>query len=140
MYSARINAGDREIFIGLDGSLSQPDLMISVQSPNSDAIPYGAIIVPGTYFLPFVEAILGAARATGLPLVGISSEPGTPAKAFTLAEKRLHDVNAYVKWTAAEEDTLKRLHAEGKTRKEISAFLGRNTGAISSRMIRLGLF
>lgn len=47
--------------------------------------------------------------------------------------------NAYNKWTAEEEVLLKKYHSEGKTDSEIGKLLKRNTGAVESRLRKLGL-
>ncbi len=47
--------------------------------------------------------------------------------------------NAYNKWTDDDEALLKRYHSEGKTNAEISGLLRRNTGAVRSRLKKLGL-
>ena len=52
--------------------------------------------------------------------------------------KRRHSM-AYEKWTAAEEDRLRRMHSEGKSNYEIAEILQRQPSAISSRLGKLGL-
>ena len=47
--------------------------------------------------------------------------------------------NAYNKWTNDDEALLKQYHSEGKTNAEISGLLRRNTGAVRSRLKKLGL-
>ena len=56
----------------------------------------------------------------------------TPGSTHMQELKAKHE-NAYNKWTAEEE------HSEGKTNSEIGKLLKRNTGAVESRLRKLGL-
>ena len=56
-----------------------------------------------------------------------------------MQELKAKHENAYNKWTAEEELLLKRYHSEGKTNSEIGKLLKRNTGAVESRLRKLGL-
>lgn len=62
----------------------------------------------------------------------------TPGSIHMQELKAKHE-NAYNKWTAEEEVLLKRYHSEGKTNSEIGKLLKRNTGAVKSRLRKLGL-
>lgn len=62
----------------------------------------------------------------------------TPGSTHMQELKAKHE-NAYNKWTAEEEVLLKRYHSEGKTNSEIGKLLKRNTGAVKSRLRKLGL-
>ncbi len=60
-------------------------------------------------------------------------------KAYSIAEKKAIDKNAYEKWTTESDETLERLYCEGKTISELSKIFGRNNGAIRSRIKKLEL-
>ena len=60
-------------------------------------------------------------------------------KAYTLVEKRERYPRAYLPWTDAEDDTLKRLVHSGLSVARIAGELQRNRGAIRSRLARLNL-
>lgn len=62
----------------------------------------------------------------------------TPGSTHMQELKAKHE-NAYNKWTVEEEVLLKRYHSEGKTNSEIGKLLKRNTGAVESRLRKLGL-
>lgn len=59
--------------------------------------------------------------------------------AYKIADIRKQFPRAYEKWTKEEEELLKNYLAEGLSVKEIANLLERQLGAISSRMIKLGL-
>jgi len=58
-------------------------------------------------------------------------------KTYSLDDKRAVHKNAYSPWTAEEEQQLMDLHHKGFKVKEISETLGRNEGAIQSRLKKL---
>ena len=60
-------------------------------------------------------------------------------KSWSLEEKREKHANAYKPWSPEEDDLLERLYADGMKTREISEQLGRNRGAITSRIKKLGL-
>lgn len=72
----------------------------------------------------------------------VGSKPFTKgakeAKAYSYMEKRLEHKNAYDKWTAEADEELKKLFHKGIKMKVIAAHFGRNTGAILSRLRKLG--
>ena len=59
------------------------------------------------------------------------------AKAYTVAEKRQEHPRAYERWTAEEERHLRELVRRGLLPNAIAAELGRDVGAIRSRLSRL---
>lgn len=77
------------------------------------------------------EAYQVKKRKTSKPTV-------TPGSTHMQELKAKHE-NAYNKWTAEEEVLLKKYHSEGKTNSEIGELLKRNTGAVESRLRKLGL-
>lgn len=63
----------------------------------------------------------------------------TASRGTSLAEKRRQHPRAYERWTDEEDDQLRREHAEGLTAAEMVESHGRNKGAITARLERLGL-
>lgn len=55
-----------------------------------------------------------------------------------MAKIRTQYPRAYEKWTEDEDADLQRRHAEGASLRELAALLGRQPGAIESRLRRLG--
>lgn len=53
-------------------------------------------------------------------------------------QKELH-ANAYTPWSDEEDSTLRFLHRQGKTIKELALILQRNEGSISSRLRKMGI-
>ncbi len=68
--------------------------------------------------------------------VTISSQP---KKTYTLEEKRERHPRAYEPWTDDEDRSLEGLVRPGATVAQIAGQLGRNRGAIRSRLVKLGL-
>lgn len=61
-------------------------------------------------------------------------------KTYTLDEKRAEQgMNAYNPWTKDEEDVLRRLFNAGMAVEDIAQRMKRGTGAIQSRLYKLGL-
>jgi DNA-binding NarL/FixJ family response regulator len=66
---------------------------------------------------------------------GIFLEAGTRS----LAQRRQKHPNAYAPWTKEQETELARLHALGMSTREIAKQMGRQPGAITARLEKLGL-
>ena len=64
---------------------------------------------------------------------------GSPNKELSYMDKQkqLH-ANAYAPWSDEEESTLRFLHRQGKTVKELALILQRNAGSIRSRLRKMG--
>jgi len=60
-----------------------------------------------------------------------------PQKAYSISEIRNTYENAYRPWNEEEEKQIMELSNEGKTAKEIGEIVGRNKGAISSRLRKI---
>lgn len=72
-----------------------------------------------------------------IPSFGLPSVPTAPSN--HMEKLKAKHKNAYAPWTSEEDEKLKLYHSEGKTPSEIAKILGRNEGAINSRMAKLGL-
>ena len=73
----------------------------------------------------------------GLRQAALVMTPGE--KSYSVEQIRQQHPKAYARWTEAETSDLKRAHAEGKTTDELAKLLGRQPGAIRSRLQRMGL-
>lgn len=60
-------------------------------------------------------------------------------KKYNFEEAREKHPNAYKPWSSEDDDLLERLYADGTKMKELCSQLGRNRGAITSRIDKLGL-
>jgi predicted Rossmann fold nucleotide-binding protein DprA/Smf involved in DNA uptake len=78
----------------------------------------------------------GANRAVTVS-AGEPGERQTCSRSYSVADIRRMHPRAYPKWSAEEEARLLRLRGEGKTRREIARELGRQPGAISSRLRKI---
>ncbi|MBA3869532.1 MAG: hypothetical protein H0X30_10290 [Anaerolineae bacterium] len=59
--------------------------------------------------------------------------------AYRIADVRKEYPNAYEKWDSTQDNRLRELFATGLTTGEIATALKRNSGAITSRLKKLGL-
>lgn len=67
-------------------------------------------------------------------------KPGNNSKkSYSVEEMRRNHTNAYAKWTETDDMLLKKEAEMGKSVKEMASFFGRNTGAIRSRLDKLGI-
>lgn len=60
-------------------------------------------------------------------------------KAYSVENVRKTHPNAYCPWGEDEDENLVEYHLAGRPQREIAQLLGRNTGAIRSRLVKLGL-
>jgi hypothetical protein len=87
------------------------------------------------------------AAAEALALAGATPPPsairvrpaGPDGKAYHVEEIRQSHPHAYEKWTAEDDERLRRLFREGKNVNELAAALQRQPGAIRSRLGKLNL-
>ncbi|OGI91345.1 hypothetical protein A3A09_01750 [Candidatus Nomurabacteria bacterium RIFCSPLOWO2_01_FULL_42_20] len=95
----------------------------------------------------FISALGGKWKEKEVPMpggVGIPTSPqkenvGKKPKSNYLEKIREKHKNAYARWRKEEEKDLVQNFNEGKTIKEISILLGRKTGGIRARLVKLGL-
>ena len=88
----------------------------------------------------FLEVIRDYAETNGLEDQIITMvESGQRSLAYTVEKKRQTHPRAYEKWSIEEEERLNRLHGEGLSIQEIAEQLGRQPGAVRSRLLRLGI-
>ncbi|MBI4160503.1 MAG: AAA family ATPase, partial [Candidatus Yanofskybacteria bacterium] len=71
--------------------------------------------------------------------VGMSESKLFASKTYSVKEIRKNYPNAYGPWDADEDKNLVHHYLAGRSHKEISDLLGRKTGAIRSRLAKLGL-
>lgn len=69
---------------------------------------------------------------------GIKKPERIASESYITQQKQLHE-NAYERWTLEDEHLLESLFQEGLRIKEIASKLGRNEGAIRSRLKKMGL-
>jgi len=90
------------------------------------------------------KAVGPEAMTAPTTIVDRADTPGSDRQAaaptYTLEEKRQEHRRAYLPWTVAEEERLRiGFISRGYSIEQLSARLGRNPGAIRSRLERLGL-
>jgi hypothetical protein len=87
-------------------------------------------------------------KATGLPIrfmegrtyaILADDDAFEKEKAYSVEEIRLKNPNAYAKWSNEDDDRLEQLYCQGSSVGELTKLLGRNRGAIESRIKKLEL-
>jgi len=91
------------------------------------------------YFDYFEEKMSYDKIRFGLAFLERKGNNLTKEKAYSVDEIRLVHREAYKKWNTEEDIKLAKLFNEGKSVKEIADLLGRNDGAITSRLKKLDL-
>jgi hypothetical protein len=94
-----------------------------------------------TLKLELVQKILNAEDEATLNAVSsLLSQRGSEAdRSYSIEDKRKDHPNAYMLWTKEDDDYLEQLYCEKLTIKQLSVALGRNQGAIRSRISKLEL-
>ena len=89
----------------------------------------------------FDDSVVGSfgAEVVADRVTSVSGLLSAVASKLRMEALRSRHPNAYQPWTTAEEERLAALHAAGSTVGAMSAELGRNQGAIRSRLDRMGL-
>lgn len=91
------------------------------------------------YFDYFEEKMSYDKIRFGLAYIERNQNRQIKSKSYSVDEIRLTHTEAYKKWDEAEDQKLINLFKEGKKVEEIANLLGRNTGAITSRLKKLEL-
>jgi hypothetical protein len=73
------------------------------------------------------------------PALGLGKNANAKGGAYTLAEKRLINKDAYNPWTTELDDELTVMYCEGASVKDLASHFGRTNGAIRSRIKKLEL-
>lgn len=78
-------------------------------------------------------------KPTNEQLMGQGEETIQDNRAYSVEQIRQTHPSAYAPWTNEDEYKLKIMYFDGKSIDEIAGALGRNRGAISSRLRKLGI-
>lgn len=81
----------------------------------------------------FCYKLVAAVLQVALPVAEAKGKP------YSVVEKRITYPNAYARWSAEDDKKLREKFQEGISQQELSKLFQRNSGAIRSRLFKLGL-
>jgi len=141
VFSRRVRAGSRTLFVDVkempDGShfLSLSELTRTKGSTEERA----RVVIDEDYVCELREALAAAAEY----LAGVSprqaASPPIEKQKLTVAEIRKRYPNAYRAWSPADDQALRAAFTKEMGIRDLARDFGRNTGAIQSRLRKLGL-
>lgn len=132
IFSAQIKAGRRVYFIDVkEAHGGVRYLVISETQSSGSKWRHNRVMVFQEHIPAFMETLNEALGIMGYLLPS--------RKTYSVEKIRQEYPKAYTKWTREEEVTLREGFLRGVSVKELSAILGRQPGAIRSRLQKLGL-
>lgn len=134
IYSDKITKGNRTYFF--DIKKSEKDdlyLKISESKKTGGGFEHHRLMVFDEDLKDFVETL-----KKSLTKFKELKEP-KDGKAYSVEKIREKHQQAYLPWTAEDDNKLELLFCEGKKAKELAEIFGRNIGAINSRIKKLEL-
>ncbi len=133
LFSQKVTGGSRSYFIDVKESKEGARyLVISESRRSGEGHEHERVMIFEENFHAFVDALDAAFEFLGVR----SRATSKPAR---FEEIRTLFPRAYEKWTAEEDERLRGLFNQGKDSKAIAEDLQRQPGAISSRLVKLGL-
>lgn len=131
----------------VDINLSDAGVIITQQTEGGVA---GAISITGEEMEKLAKALFAIKKeafpvSPQSPAISVPSSTNTPNYSNTstpatyIGKMKEKYENAYVPWTTEDENLLNKYYSQGLTVLEIAKLLGRNEGAIISRMKKLGI-
>lgn len=134
IYSDKITKGNRTYFFDIKKS-EKGDLYLKIsESKKTDGgFEHHRLMVFDEDLKDFVETL-----TKSLTKFKELKEP-KDGKAYSVEKIREKHQQAYLPWTAEDDNKLELLFCEGKKAKELAEIFGRNIGAINSRIKKLEL-
>lgn len=135
-YSDKLTKGRRTYFFDICES-EQGDLYLKVsESKKTDSgFEHHRLIVFEEDINDFAESL----QKSFLKFKELKEPKQTDGKAYSVEKIREKHQQAYLPWTAEDDNKLELLFCEGKKAKELAEIFGRNIGAINSRIKKLEL-
>ncbi|MEI2823586.1 MAG: DUF3276 family protein [Chitinophagaceae bacterium] len=137
MYSNKITKGSRTYFFDIKKS-EKGDLYLKVSESKKteNGYEHHRLMVFDEDLKDFVEASL---KKSLTKFKELKEPKQTDGKTYSVEKIRETHQQAYLPWTAEDDNKLELLFCEGKKVKELAEIFGRNTGAINSRIKKLEL-
>lgn len=136
IYSNKITKGSRTYFFDIKKS-EKGDLYLKVSESKKteNGHEHHRLMVFDEDLKDFVEAL----KKSLTKFKELKEPKQTDGKTYSVEKIRETHQQAYLPWTAEDDNKLELLFCEGKKAKELAEFFGRNTGAINSRIKKLEL-
>lgn len=136
IYSDKITKGSRTYFFDIKKS-EKGDLYLKVSESKKteNGYEHHRLMVFDEDLKDFVEAL----KKSLTKFKELKEPKPTDGKTYSVEKIRETHKQAYLPWTAEDDNKLELLFCEGKKVKELAQIFGRNEGAISSRIKKLEL-
>ena len=136
IYSDKITKGTRTYFFDIKKS-EKGDLYLKVSESKKteNGYEHHRLMVFDEDLKDFVEAL----KKSLTKFKELKEPKQTDGKTYSVEKIRETHQQAYLPWTAEDDNKLELLFCEGKKVKELAEIFGRNTGAINSRIKKLEL-
>ena len=136
IYSNKITKGSRTYFFDIKKS-EKGDLYLKVSESKKteNGYEHHRLMVFDEDLKDFVEAL----KKSLTKFKELKEPKQTDDKTYSVEKIRETHQQAYLPWTAEDDNKLELLFCEGKKVKELAEIFGRNTGAINSRIKKLEL-
>lgn len=136
IYSDKITKGSRTYFFDIKKS-EKGDLYLKVSESKKTESGYEhhRLMVFDEDLKDFVEAL----KKSLTKFKELKEPKQSDGKTYSVEKIRETHQQAYLPWTAEDDNKLELLFCEGKKAKELAEIFGRNTGAINSRIKKLEL-
>lgn len=136
IYSNKITKGSRTYFFDIKKS-EKGDLYLKVSESKKteNGYEHHRLMVFDEDLKDFVEAL----KKSLTKFKELKEPKQTDGKTYSVEKIRETHQQAYLPWTAEDDNKLELLFCEGKKVKELAEIFGRNTGAINSGIKKLEL-
>lgn len=136
IYNDKITKGSRTYFFDIKKS-EKGDLYlkISESKKNDSGFEHHRLIIFDEDLKDFVETL----KKSLTKFKELKEPKQTDVKTYSVEKIRETHQQAYLPWTAEDDNKLELLFCEGKKPKELVEIFGRNAGAINSRIKKLEL-
>jgi|SRR5690554_5868863 len=136
IYTDKLTRGNRTYFFDIKKS-EKGDLYLKVSESKKTESGYEhhRLMVFDEDLKDFVEAL----KKSLTKFKELKEPKQTDGKTYSVEKIRETHQQAYLPWTAEDDNKLELLFCEGKKVKELAEIFGRNTGAINSRIKKLEL-
>ena len=136
IYSNKITKGSRTYFFDIKKS-EKGDLYLKVSESKKteNGYEHHRLMVFDEDLKDFVEAL----KKSLTKFKELKEPKQTDGKTYSVEKIRETHQQAYLPWTAEDDNKLELLFCEGKKVKDLAQIFGRNEGAINSRIKKLEL-
>jgi|SaaInlStandDraft_1057018.scaffolds.fasta_scaffold26831_3 hypothetical protein len=143
MEAKNITVKDRNFHFEMIEGHDKAILEITVSQRDGDDFRRSKLEIPkeclqdfGATFFECLVEINGDGGQEDQPSMDVDTDK---EKAYSVNQIRKKHKQAYAKWTAEDDERLKKLHEEGRKVSDLAEDFGRKDGAIRSRLKKIGV-